>query len=1421
MDKQVDATACCSKTAIRNNLRTRERSMSHRTHHQRDPYAHGSGPGRSGLFVGDAAIVIRCIESWIRRGHRCLGLVTADARCAEWAAWNRIPARFRNPSSRLVPADLAQLTGGATIDILWSIHNIRVLSPEILAMAQEAAINYHDALLPAYAGLHAPSWAILAREPRHGITWHRMVETLDAGNLLEQAAFPVAPDDTSWTLGLRCVEAAERTFARLLDQIESGTLTGWPQPAQGRTYCAGGRKPTPCCVVDWRRPAEEIDALVRALNFGPAENPIGLPKALTPQGVLVIRSLSLGNQHSTQPPGTIISVSEGPGETCWRIATTTRDVDVHGWTRLDGAPVAPAESEALGFHTGQVLRPAVADAKAFEVLACRLRPAEGYWRSRMRSLRPLAPPAFDSIGSEEDAMVVQRIQAGVFPAADPDALLICVLCALAHVVGEPFDAAFSEPGSSEAVPGAEVLFEMASPLRIEPEDREMRRSLAIRRTMTGYPLDLVGRSRLLRDRASELVCPVEVQSGAGCALPIQSSNRRLLIVSVRESSVDITASRRHAEVLEALAAQLRNLMETGCLTHRSETSPRNVVAAFQTRVEMQPKAIAIIESDAAHTYSALERHASTIAQALHRRDIGPGDVVAVYATGLKDLVAAVLGIARAGAAFWVLDARESDSRKAGLFREAAPSALLTDDANWFHEARVTLPHGIIPITVADGGEDLSFDRRLLVKPDSLAYLAFTSGSTGFPKAVAIEHASLAHYIHWFGHHFHLAEGDRILQVGSPAFDLSYEQIFGALTCGAALVAAPRPLGSAQELWRHIAEQGITVLDLPTALWHQLAPTLAANPELWPGSLRALCLGGEAARAGTVSILRHVATPGFRCVNTYGPTEATIVATAFEVPLDASDDPTTIVPIGRAVDGVVAEVCHDNGSLAGIGEVGELWLGGSGLGRGYHGHPGITAQAFIDTPRGRRYRTGDRVSQDHAGVLHFHGRLDRQVKISGRRIAIEEIETTLRDIPGVHEAAVIAVASEHLVAWLVLSGAKNLGDVTAEASRRFHPTLRPQRYEVVDSLPRTPTGKVDGAALARWTLTGQGSVPPGHEALEPALLRMNDCWKRSIGFFPRTPQDDFFLQGGDSLAAITLLAEIEAAFTVTLSIAELLHEPTPQGLLRRIEASTGVTAMSGLPLPPSSVIVEMRSGEGTPLVLVHCLSGHLMRLQSLSRALPEGVPCWGIQIPGLDDSAATPRTVEALAERYLEELLPRLGKQRLDVCGMSFGGLIALEMARRHAERGGHTGIVGLFDTELADHLPGWPPRIRPRRKRWDRRLRAHVRTQLEAALAVTGRTFRQLMGQDDHVRKPTEYRHFLRIARLCEAAMASYKLKPSPIPALFFAATPRPSEFYDKLQSQLESEVEVIPVPGHHLSMLEPPHVATVVRELLARRKAQ
>ncbi|MCA2221087.1 non-ribosomal peptide synthetase [Nonomuraea aurantiaca] len=520
------------------------------------------------------------------------------------------------------------------------------------------------------------------------------------------------------------------------------------------------------------------------------------------------------------------------------------------------------------------------------------------------------------------------------------------------------------------------------------------------------------------------------------------------------------------------------------------------------------------------TYGELAERVSRLATELAGRGAGPGDIVGLHLGRSVDAVVAMLAIWRTGAAYLPLDPAYPPVRLQHMIATSGARLVISDD-----------------LTAADNPR---------AQAPGLAYVIYTSGSTGTPKGVAVEHAGLAARVRWMRHEYGLRPGDQVVQLASLSFDTHAEELYPALTTGATVVLVPDGGATLPDL---LAEHpGITVLDLPTAYFHHLVDLI--DEIAWPAALRLVVIGGEQVHATAVARWRRRFGDRVRLVNTYGPTETTIVATAADL---TGDDPHP--PIGRPIQATTVQILDPHGTPTPPGAPGELYIGGPGVARGYLGAPELTAQRFVRLPDGGRYfRTGDRVRLRPDGLLEFLGRIDEQVKVRGFRIEPGEVEHCLRAHPDVRQAAVVARDGE-LVAYVVGETA----ELADHVAGRLPPYMVPAHWVVLDALPLTANGKLDRGALPEpGRAAGTDATPPRSDAEELVA----DVWAEVLGADKVGAFDDFFALGGHSLLAIRVAARLRAIAGVELPIRTLFARRTVAELARAVEEAL-VAEVAGL------------------------------------------------------------------------------------------------------------------------------------------------------------------------------------------------------------------------------------------------------------------
>src|SRR6185312_183476 len=450
---------------------------------------------------------------------------------------------------------------------------------------------------------------------------------------------------------------------------------------------------------------------------------------------------------------------------------------------------------------------------------------------------------------------------------------------------------------------------------------------------------------------------------------------------------------------------------------------------FQQQAARTPDAVAVTSALGTLTYGELDGAVRHLAGRLRARGIGRESIVGLCAERSLEMVTGMLAILETGGAYLPLDPAYPPERLAFMLDDSGARVLLAQERLLAkfpsHRAEVVLLDGAAAL--AAGEAPPPSEGLETVDLSALAYVIYTSGSTGRPKGVQVPHASLAHYVDSAAEAFGIAGTDRVLQFASISFDTSGEEIYPCLTRGATLVLRDEEMvASLDRFASEVGTLGVTMLDLPTAYWHELV----AEGLVMPAGLRLVILGGEQARRDRLDAWRERVGDRVRLVNTYGPTEATIVTTRRELSGPAGAGLSGEIPIGRPIEDAFAIVAGPGQELMPAGLDGELLIGGAGLARGYLARPDLTAERFVPDPYsgqpgGRLYRTGDRVRLEPGGDLLFCGCTDHQVKIRGYRIELGEIEAALRAMPSVRDAVVVPRESQEggkrLTAYVVAAG----------------------------------------------------------------------------------------------------------------------------------------------------------------------------------------------------------------------------------------------------------------------------------------------------------------------------------------------------------------------------------------------------------------
>jgi amino acid adenylation domain-containing protein len=704
------------------------------------------------------------------------------------------------------------------------------------------------------------------------------------------------------------------------------------------------------------------------------------------------------------------------------------------------------------------------------------------------------------------------------------------------------------------------------------------------------------------------------------------------------------------------------------------------------------------------TYQEVNRRANRLAAFLRDKSPAPDDFIAVCMDRSPEAVIAVLAIVKAGSAFLPLDPRLPEARLLPMLEDAHPKLVLADDASFSKLSS----YGSEVLNLSRLEADIARypDENLpeTATPANAAYAIYTSGSTGKPKAVVITHRSLVSYVLAAARVYEITEADRRLQFGWMGSDFFVAEVFNNLSAGATLVfCLDRQGNSVAEFLQLLDQQRITITGMPSSWWHQWVSSFSDSELFRPGSLRVVVTGMEQVNPAALQAWRRQIGNTLRWFNAYGPTETTCTSTIYEAG-SSEWEGDRFVPIGKPVANTRTYVLDRWGNPVPVGVPGELYIAGVGVGRGYLNSPELTAQRFLRDPfsadpEDRMYRTGDQVFYLPDGNIVFLGRLDRQVKIHGFRVELDEIEAILARHPAVRECAVVVQRhqdSELLVAYV--SPAHETDPEPDQLHRHLSAHLPshmiPAAFVTLARMPVTLSGKIDRRSLPPFEAE---QMRPDLECQEPVTQtehRLVEIWQRVLGVPVSGITSNFFELGGDSLKAAQVIMLIHQHLGQELPFTTLLRAPTIARIAALLDSgerptSEGVSELDALlPLQPHGSfppIFCISPTEDGPFGFRH-LAKHLAPDQPLFvvTALPrEGEP--------------TP-TVEQLARRAMESIRAARPQGPYILGGFCFGGTIAFETAQQLISMGQCVQMVILFDTPA----PGYPKLIRGHRRNWRR-----------------------------------------------------------------------------------------------------------------------
>jgi amino acid adenylation domain-containing protein len=865
-------------------------------------------------------------------------------------------------------------------------------------------------------------------------------------------------------------------------------------------------------------------------------------------------------------------------------------------------------------------------------------------------------------------------------------------------------------------------------------------------------------------------------------------------------------------------SELRQIVDEWNRTEVEYRPEQRLHELFEAQVEKTPTAAAVEFEETKLTYQELNERANQLAHYLRSAGVGPDVLVGVCIERSAELVVALLGILKAGAAYLPLETEYPAERLQFILNDSATPILITQKSL---SDRIRTDARIVCLDEEEIGNQSRENPGFAVSPENLVYAIYTSGSTGKPKGTLITHRGLSNYLSWANQAYPVAEGKGAPVHSSIAFDLTVTGLFTPLLAGRTAYVLKESQGVESLISALKTGPGFSLIKITPAhlelLSHELTREEAAR------CASAFIIGGEALTADSIKFWQDAA-PDTLLVNEYGPTETVVGCCVYKV--GKEDQSLRSIPIGRPIANTRLYVLSPQLQPQPVGVPGELYIGGPGLARGYVNRPDLTAHAFVPDPFSRSggerlYRTGDLARYRADGKLEYLGRIDNQVKVSGFRIELEEIETVLRAHNTVENVAVVARQGK-LLAYVVVTPAartdlaKLWSELRGFIKTKLPEYMSPGIFVALDSLPVTPNGKVDRRALPHVDELRPDLEEPYVGPRDQIEERLTMLWTNVLQLKSIGVRDNFFELGGNSLLAARLFAHIANSFGKHLPLATLFLSPTIEQLANCLRDSDTSKTWS-------SLVAIQPEGSRPPLFCVHAAGANVLIYRPLSRHLGKDQPVYALQAQGLDGRARPLTSVEDMAALYIREMRAVQPEGPYFLLGASFGGLVIYEMAQQLIEQNQQVALLAMLNTDCPVYS-------------FAKRIRCHVGHLMEKgpreyAQGIVNRRFKGRVSEtknetsdfDPEIQKVLAKdsgvdKSLVRTVLAIIAAGEQYvpaRVYPGKI--TFFWARDAKRDFEDNRLAWRKlagAGFDVHVVPGTHTSMREEPHVAELAAKL-------
>lgn len=1143
-------------------------------------------PTISCYIIGETSLAQQCAQTLIEQRCSLLGICTSDKKLKSWCSDNKIQ-HFETLNA------LKESASKQPFDYLFSIVNGKILHTDVLKLPAKFAINYHDAPLPKYAGVHTTSWAILNDEPTHGITWHIVNAGIDTGDILKQSHFVIEPDETALSLNLKCYAAAINCFRELIRELAENTQIRLQQDLGERSCFTLHQKPPRNGLISWHDSAENIYRYHRALTFGNYDNDFSSLKCIIGDDVFIVCKLRMLGTAAGLLPGWIVNISKHDIQ----ISTETYDVSISELTDLQGKAIDfQSLPDKYKLHYKTPL-PNISDnsALSFQKKSEKIAKFEKFWITKLGHVANFVTlPFFNYCNASKKQKIFDLALSFLVPKYSTQIFLFtAVLIYLARINNTWNFTVVINNHSAEKSSNIRSLFTDWLPINLELKangtfhdayenilqllndvykNEYFLCDIAARYPNSSFITEL---QNTIKFDLVDDIDDAKISHNAGITIIVPKQDERLRMVvnlphATEEQQNFIQYIDQTSIHLKALLSAAQN--NSACLIKqlpilsaheidqqlslfngsRTEYPHNNCLYdIFIKQVNLTPNQPAVIYYDISITYRELSKKASHLASLLTNFGIKPGDGVAIYMSRSLEAVISILGIIKAGAVYVPLDPALPKNRIQYIASDSTCKLCLTTENLYSKCSSLLSTVKIHAITDSEYSEEV-IDCRQHQKPLDAAYIMYTSGTTGVPKGVKIPHRGIIRLVK-NTNYVDFGCCKKMAHAASIAFDASTLEIWGALLNGLTIVIIPQSsLLDLAEFASLLNKNPVDIAWLTSSLFNEIVTTNCSALS----NIKYLLIGGEKLNPAKIHQF-YLENNTTILINGYGPTENTTFTTSFVIPRNWPKHKN--VPIGKPIANTTVYVLDSNLQPLPVGSTGELFAGGDGLAIDYQNDTVLTKEKFISCVLKdkyvRLYRTGDLARWLPDGTLEYFGRIDKQVKIRGFRVELSAIEYLIEKYNEVKQCAVFlktANNTKHLVAYVVVKdkGKFNKSDLSSLLKEELPEYAVPAAIMILDEIPLTSNNKINEQALPDPIFACAIDDAPPTTSAEHTLLAI---FQEVLDLKNLSISSNFFSLGGDSIIAMHVVAKARS-LGLYFTPAQLFNHPTIKELASIVSLS---------------------------------------------------------------------------------------------------------------------------------------------------------------------------------------------------------------------------------------------------------------------------